>query len=62
MKAKARKLMANIRKYQAFIEEEPDETLCRSHNARIKELQGRLNDVQARSARPTSRIASRPSR
>jgi DNA invertase Pin-like site-specific DNA recombinase len=47
LKAEARKLIANIRKYQAFIEEEPDDALCRSHNARIKELQGRLNDVQA---------------
>jgi len=48
LKAEARKLMANIRKYQSFIEEEPDETLCRSHNARVKELQGRLNEVQAK--------------
>jgi transposase len=48
LKAEARKLSANIRKYQGFMEEEPDETLCRSHNARIKELQGRLNEVQAK--------------
>jgi hypothetical protein len=41
-------LKANIKKYQAFIEEEPDESLCRSHNARVKELQARLNDVQAK--------------
>jgi DNA invertase Pin-like site-specific DNA recombinase len=46
-KAEARKLIANIRKYQRFVEEEPDEALCRSHNARIKELQARLNVVQA---------------
>jgi DNA invertase Pin-like site-specific DNA recombinase len=48
LKAEARKLVGNIRKYQAFIEEEPDEALCRSHNARIKELQGRLNELQAK--------------
>ena len=48
LKVEARKLVANIRKCHAFIEEEPDEALCRSHNARIKELQGRLNNVQAK--------------
>ena len=48
LKAQARKLTANIRKYQAFIEEEQDEALCRSHNTRVKELQGCLNDVQAK--------------
>jgi DNA invertase Pin-like site-specific DNA recombinase len=47
LKAEERKLKANVRKYQQFIEEEPDEALCRSHNIRIKELQGRLNEVQA---------------
>jgi len=46
LKAEARKLKANIRKYQAFIKEEPDEALCRSHNARAKELQAGLNEVQ----------------
>lgn len=48
LKAEARKLAANIKKYQSFIEEEPNEELCRSHNTRIKELQGRLNDVQTK--------------
>ena len=48
LKAEARKLIANIRKYQGFIEEESDDTLCRSHNARVKELQARLNKVQAK--------------
>ena len=46
LKAEARKLKANIKKYQTFIEEEPDEDLCRSHNTRVKELQARLNNVQ----------------
>ena len=48
LKAEARKLATNIRRYQRFMEEEPDDTLCRSHNTRIKELQGKLNDVQAK--------------
>jgi DNA invertase Pin-like site-specific DNA recombinase len=48
LKTEARKLIGNIRKYQGFIEEEPDEALCQSHNARVKELQGRLNEVQAK--------------
>ena len=48
LKTEARKLKTNIKKYQTFIEEEPDETLCRSHNARLKELQARLNVVQAK--------------
>ena len=48
LKAEARKLKGNIKKYQTFIEDEPDEDLCRSHNARVKELQARLNEVQAK--------------
>ena len=62
MKAEVRKIKADIKKYQTFIEKEPDEELCWSHNSRIRELQAMLNDrqEQIRNAERKNRRSLKP--